>query len=284
MGKKLTKFLTVLFFILAPYFLVSYTIREYGLGMGFGVMVLIVVALFIYLRPKIYTIIGRRKYFNDHDEGFKWLEKAYATGKMSAQQSLVYAYLLLRDGHLDKAERLISAVLLQKGKDLTDKNKLAADLNMSIIRWKRGDLEGAIKTMEKVFEKGYRSTVAYGTLGTYYLLNNDLARAEEFCQEAMDYNAQDVSIRDNLGTLYIKKGEFDKAEEVYKELFDQTEPTFIEAFYNYGYVLEQKGDLENALLYYTKALGCPEKYLSTVKLSQVDMAYARVENLMQGKE
>ena len=284
MSKKINKFLNVILFILVPYFLVTYTIRNFGLGMGFGVMVLIAVALFVFLKPKIYTIIGRHKYHADHDEGFKWLEKAYATGKMSAQQSLVYAYLLLRDGHLDKSERLISAVLFKKKDELTNQNKLAADLNISIIKWKRGDLDGAVEMMESVFENGYRSTVAYGTLGTFYILNNQLERAEGFCLEAMDYNGADASIRDNLGTLYIRKGEFDKAEEVYKSLFEETEPTFIEAFYNYGYVLEQKGDYENALLYYTKALGCPEKYLSTVKLSQVDIAYSRVEKMLDSKE
>jgi len=77
--------------------------------------------------------------------------------------------------------------------------------------------------------------------------------------------------------VYIEKGDFDKAEEVYASLFADTEPTFIEAFYNYGRVLEEKGDLEGAFSYYQKAAGCPEKYLSTVKLGQVNAALSRVE-------
>lgn len=277
MYKTINKILNVILCIVIPYALVSLTIRRFGMGMGLGMMILVCIALFLYLKPKIYTIVGRRKYFNDHDEGFKWLEKAYATGKMAPQQALIYAYLLIRDGHIGKAERLITSVIHQKEKDLTKQNLLAADLNMAIIRWKKNDLKGAIEKMEYVYSTGYRSTVHYGTLGIFYILNNQLDRAEEFCLEAYDYNSGDPSIRDNLGLVYIKKGNYEKAEEIYKALFEETEPTFIEAFYNYGLVLEHKKDYAAAAEYYQKALGCPEKFLSTVKMVQVDAALSRVE-------
>jgi len=277
MSKKIGKILSVILWIVVPYILVSTTIHRFGIGMGFGVIILIGIAIFLCFKAQIYTLIGRRKYFGDHDEGFKWLGKAYETGKMSPQQSLIYAYLLLRDGHLDKAERLITSVLHQKKDKLTDANILASDLNMAIIKWKKNDLKGAIEKMEEVYDKGYRSTVHYGTLGSFYILNNQLERAEEFCLEGFEFNSGDASIRDNLGLVYIEKGDFDKAEEVYASLFADTEPTFIEAFYNYGRVLEEKGDLEGAFSYYQKAAGCPEKYLSTVKLGQVNAALSRVE-------
>lgn len=280
MYKTINKLLNVILCIVIPYALVSFAIRHYGLGMGLGVIILVCIALFLYLKPKIYTVIGRRKYFTDHDEGFRWLEKAYATGKMAPQQALIYAYLLIRDGHIDKAERLITSVLHQKEKDLTKQNILAADLNMAIIKWKKSDLKGAIEKMEYVYSTGYRSTVHYGTLGIFYILNNQLERAEEFCLEAYDYNSGDASIRDNLGLVYIKKGDYQKAEEIYASLFEETEPNFIEAFYNYGMVLEHKGDYKAASDYYQKALGCPEKYLSTVKIAQVDIALSRVEQLL----
>ena len=281
MYKTINKILNVILWIVVPYAIVSTTIHYFGLATGFGVIVLIGVALFLYFKAPIYTLIGRHKYAADHDEGFKWLEKAYATGKMSPQQSLIYAYLLLRDGHLGKSERLITSVLHQKREKLTKQNLLAADLNMAIISWKKNDLKGAIEKMEDVYESGYRSTVHYGTLGSFYIMNNQLDRAEEFCLEALDYNSSDASIRDNLGLLYIEKGDYEKAEEVYKSLFADTEPSFIEAFYNYGRVLEKKGDYEGAFSYYQKAAGCPEKYLSTVKLGQVNAALTRVEAYIQ---
>ncbi len=284
MSKKINKILNIILFIVIPYALVSAAIHYFGISMGIGVIILIGVALFLYFKAPIYTLIGRHKYFKDHDEGFKWLKKAYETGKMSPQQALIYAYLLLRDGHLNKAERLITSVVHQKKKELTEQNLLAADLNMAIVNWKKNDLKGAIEKMEEVYESGYRSTVHYATLGSFYIMNNQIERAEEFCKEAIEFNSSDASIRDNLGLLYIEKGDYEKAEDIYASLFADTEPSFIEAYYNYGRVLEQKGDFESAFSYYQKAAGCPEKYLSTVKLGQVNAALSRVEAQIRGNQ
>jgi len=275
--KILNNIFNIILWVGIPYILVTIATEKYGIGMGISVMILVLVALFLRFKPSIYTIMGKRKYFKDHDEGFKWLQKAYDTGKMVPQQSLIYAYLLIRDGHIAKAERLINSVLLNKKDMLTKQNLLAADLNMAIIMWKKGDLKGAVEKMEYVYSTGYRSTVHYGTLGIFYILNNQLDRALEFCLEAVEYNPSDASIRDNLGLVYFRKGEIDKAEEIYRKLFEDTNPEFIEAYYNYGMVLEKKGDLTAAAGYYRTALGCPEKFLSTVKLGQADAALSRVE-------
>ncbi|MBQ4528098.1 MAG: tetratricopeptide repeat protein [Clostridia bacterium] len=263
--------------IIVPYFLVRFTIDYFGYSMGFGVMILICIALFLYLKPKIYTAWAWKKYSKNHDEGFKMFQKAYDTGKMSAQQSLMYAYLLIRDGHIVKAEKLITSILLQKKSSLTKANILAADLNLAIIYWKKNNIDEAIEKMEYIYSKGYRSTVHYGTLGIFYILNNQLERALEFCTEAYEYNSGDASIRDNLGLVYIKKGDWVKAEEIYEALFEETTPNFIEAFYNYATVLEHRGDYAGACEFYQKALGCPEKYLSTIKRVQVEYALSRAE-------
>lgn len=260
-----------------PYVAVSFTTAKFGVTFGFAVMILCLMALFIYFKPHIYNIIGRMKYGTNHDEAFKYMEKSYKTGRMKPQSALVYAYVLLRDGHLSKAERIISAVLLQKKKKLTEENILAAELNSAIILWKKSDLPSAIEKMEKVYDTGYRSTVHYQTLGIFYIMNNDLDKAQKFIDEALEYNSDDASILDNLGLLYIKKGEYAKAEKVYEELFDSCDPDFIEANYNYATVLARRGDYEGACKYYQKALGCPERYLSTVKHSLVEIKLSDAE-------
>lgn len=266
----LNKIFNVIICVGVPYVVITYSFNHYGTAFGFGAMILCFIALFLYFKPNIYTILGRFKYHTDHDEGFKFLEKAHATGRMHPQDALIYAYLLLRDGHLVKAEKLIAGTIYTHKKKLTEKNLLAADLNNAIILWKKNELPAAIEKMEGVYNTGYRSTVLYGTLGVFYLLNNDLEKAESFINEAMEYNSDDMSIRDNLGLLYIKQGKLDLANEVYSKMFEESTPSFIEAHYNYATVFEQKGDWENACKYYQSALGCPERYLSTVKLSLVE--------------
>lgn len=274
----INKILTVILCIVIPYAVTTFAFNTLGPAYGFGVMILFVIALFLYLRPAIYNIMGRKKYFNDHDEGFKWLEKSYKTGRMKPQQILIYAYLLIRDGQLSRADKLISGVLYKNKAQLTKDNILAANLNRAIIDWKRNDLESAIERMEDVYDQGYRSTVHYATLGIFYIMNNNLEKAKEFCIEGADFSPDDASILDNLGLVYYRLGDLKKAEEIYEKLFKKTTPEFIEAYYNYGMVLEDEGNLKVAEKYYKRALGCPEKYLSTVKLTTVENALSRVEN------
>ena len=273
----LKKLLIFIITVAIPYIATRAAFDYLGTALGFAVMVLSFMVLFIIYKPKIYTIIGRQKYTKDHDAGFRYMEKAHKTGKMNPQDALIYAYMLLRDGHLVKAEKLIAGTIHQNKNKLTEKNLLAAELNRAIILWKRNDLDGAIKKMEEVYSTGYRSTVHYQTLGIFYLLNNNLEKAEEFIMEAMDFNAEDASIRDNLGLLYIKQGKWENAEVVYETLFSETTPPFIEAHYNYATVFEHNGDYENAFKYYQSALGCPERFLSTVRLSLVEACLTRVE-------
>lgn len=275
--KLLNSILNLILWIIIPVFLVMITTEKLGPSMGFGMMLLVLIAMFFYFKPKIYTFLAWKQYDKDHDRAFKTFQKAYDTGKMAPHQALMYAYLLIRDGHILKAEKLITSILLQKRGSLKKQNILAADLNMAIIYWKKNDLASAIEKMEEVYKEGYRSTVHYGTLGVFYILNNQLDRALEFCKEAYDYNNDDASIRDNLGLCYIKLKDWVQAEEIYEDLFEETTPNFIEAFYNYATVLEHKGDYKGACDYYQKALGCPEKYLSTVKLVQVEYALSRAE-------
>lgn len=277
MLKGVNKILTFALWIFIPYFLASLATAYYGIEMGIGVVILTFVALFLKYKTVVYTIIASRKFGVNHDDGFKWYQKAYDTGKMNPQQALIYAYLLIRDGHIDKAHRLINAVTTQKKDRLTPANIQASELNLALILWKKGDLSGAIELMEKIGSEGYRSTVYYSNLGLFYALNNQMDKAEEITLEALEFNPSDSGIRDNLGYVYYKKGETDKALEVYEKLFEDTTPNFTEAFYNYGLVLESKGDYKGASEQYLKARSCPERYLSPVKLSHIDMALSRVE-------
>lgn len=277
MLKIINKFLNFILWILVPYLLASLATKHFGIEMGLGVVILTFVALFLKFKATIFTLIAARKFDSNHDEGFRWYQKAYDTGKMNAQQSLIYAYLLIRDGHIDKAHRLINSVTSQKKDKLTPSNIQASELNLALIYWKKGDLSGAIELMEKIGSEGYRSTVYYGNLGLFYILNNQLEKAEKITLEALEFNPSDAGIRDNLGYIYYKKGEIDKALEVYEKLFEDTSPTFTEAFYNYGLVLEAKGDFDGASQQYLKARSCPERYLSPVKLGHIDMALSRVE-------
>lgn len=249
---------------------------------GIATMLLGFLLFAFILRGDLLAIYAFHMYGKDHGKGFLWYERAMKTGKLRPQQTLVYAYLLIRDGVLDKSERIINKVLfMDKGK-LSDEYVNASHLNLSIIKWKRGQLTEAIADLEEVYNTGFRTTVMYGTLGTYYLLNGQWAKALEFNKEALEFNDTDHAIRDNLAQNYYLIGDIKSADEIYDALIDEV-PQFIEPYYNYGKVLENMGEYEAAMANYEKALTMPEKFLSTVTHAQVEAAISALKEKLNGE-
>ena len=140
-----------------------------------------------------------------------------------------------------------------------------------------------IEEIEEVYESGYRSTVMYGTLGTYYLLNGQYTKALEFNKEALAFNSTDKIIRDNLAYNYFLCGNIGTAAQMYEELTDE-KPSFIEPYYNYGLVLEASGDYEGAMDFYEKALTIEAKFLSTVTHEEVKEAIAKLTDKLNAEK
>ncbi len=231
-------------------------------------------------KPLVLFMTGQREYTKgNHEKAYKLMQKAYSTTKLSPQNSLTYAYLMIRDGMLSESEALINKVTYLNKRDLTNGDLLLANINKSLILWKKGELGEAIALLEEMYDKNLRSTTLYGTLGYFYILSNELGKAIEFNKEGYEYNSDNMIIIDNLGACYILNSEFEKAEEIYQKLFKQN-PQFIEPYYNYGTLLEKKGMFDEAKEYYKKALSFPEKYLSTVTHKDIRSS---IENLGVGK-
>ena len=263
------------------YLVMTFVIVTYSFSinvlLGVGVIVLTLAILGYIMRGDILAIIARYIYNDDHGKGFLWYERALKTDKMRPVNILVYAYLLIREGVLDKSEQLINKTLFIEKDNLNFELVSGAHINLSIIKWKRGDLAGAISEIEEVYESGYRSSVMYGTLGCYYLLNGQWSKALEFNKEGYEFNSSDKIIRDNLGYNYYLCGNIIAAEEIYEELIEEN-PTFLEPYYNYGKVLEVQGSYEAAMENYEKALDIEVKFLSTISHSQVQEA---IDNLRE---
>lgn len=269
-------------YIIVSFFVVSFAF-SFGWIVGISVMLLGFLLLAFILRGDLLATYAQLQYNKDHGKGFLWYERAMKTGKMRPQSMLVYAYLLIRDGVLDKSEKIINKTMFMYKDKLTDEYRCASHLNLSIIKWKRGQLKDAIEELEEVYNTGFRSTVMYGTLGTYYLLNGQYVKALEFHKEALEYNDTDHSIRDNLALNYYLCGNISMADEIYESLMDE-DPKFIEPYYNYGMVLEQMGEYEAAMANYKKALTITVKFLSTVTHEQVQAAIDKLEEKMSAED
>jgi len=270
------KLLKGLLWIAVPVILVFFISKTSPL-LGLLFALISIGAIVFFLRADLCTAMGQMRFAKDHESGFRWFERALRSGKMRPHAQLVYTYLLLRDGHLDKAERLITKVTFLAREKLDDTMKCSAKLNMALVKWKKGNLDEAIADMEALYnEDNYRSTVHYGTLGCFYLLSGQYSKALEFNREGYEYNNTDKVIRDNLAQTHLLMGDMREAKELYEALIAD-EPAFLEPYYNYGQLLGQMGDYEGALKSYRKALTYEEKYLSTVTREQIFLAIQAME-------
>lgn len=223
----------------------------------------------------IYSLIGNYKYSRGQvKEALKWFDKACSSKRCSANARIAYAYLLLKSGDTIKSYDLLKLVIDSKHTPLEDS---MAKSNLALVQWKRGDLKGAIETLEGVFEN-YKNTTIYGSLGYFLVLNGDMDRALKFNLEAYDYNDSDKVILDNLGQTYYFKGEYQASEEIYKKLLKMA-PTFPEPYYYYGKVLQCLGKPDEALDTMVRALSCKFTSLINLKRNEVEKGIRELEKI-----
>ncbi len=274
--KSIKKGLLLLLMIIALTVIGTSSFGWIGGLIGFGASLMIIV---IANRATVMFVLGQLRYNKeDHIGAYMLMKKAYDTTKLAPELTLMYAYMMIRDGMLTEAETVLNKVTYLNRRDLTKGELALADINKAIIMWKQDKLTQAIELLEEVYDKEMKSTTLYGTLGYFYILDNRIEKALEFNKEAYEYNSDNMIITDNLALNYILNSEFEKAEELYKMLLEKN-PAFIEPYYNYAMLLEKRMQNEEALVYYNKALGYPEKYLSVITHKDINDAIVRLGGL-----
>ncbi len=238
--------------------------------------VILAVVLFIF-RANLLLLAGMNVFDKNREKGLKLMRSAYKTGKLKPSAQLYYAYIILRNGELDEAETVMNKATVIGKHALKEEELKACEFNRAIITWKRGDLNSAIMEMEELYSEGYKTRGLYGSLGSFYNLNKEYDKAIELSIEGMDFNPDDLVTQDNLGQAYIGKGMLDEAIAVYDKLLAKA-PAFLEAYYNYATIMENRGMLTEAKEYYEKALTYEEKYLSTVTHDEICEALSRIED------
>lgn len=248
---------------------------RFNRGIGIAVFGLALGYILYDGRATVFSVIAGVKYNkNLKDEAFKWYQKAYDTNKASIRFTVTYGYLLLREGNVEGADKILKP-LLQK--DIKNEDKGLVKSNYALILWKKGLLEDAIALLEETL-KEYKNSTNYGSLGYLYVLNGDLEKSLQFNLEAYDYNSGNAVILDNLGQTYFLIKEYDKSEKIYEELMSK-KPTFPEAYYTYGLVLLEKNKKEEALEFIKKSLNYSTSFLSTLTKEEIENKVIELENI-----
>ena len=145
-------------------------------------------------------------------------EQLYAAGYLSAAYMLPYSVMLLREGgeenYLKVKEILKKA---EKAPDLDPSRRQELLMDYAVAQYKLGELDKAINLLEASHRKG-ACGITYQSLGFLYIEAGDAEKALAYNQEAVEYDAEDAVVLDNMGQTYYRLlGDKEKA----KEYFDK---------------------------------------------------------------
>ncbi len=229
------------------------------------IITVIAVLLILWKRGEICAGVARAVYARGKSENWrKWYAFAEKIGGMKFNNRLTYAYLILKEGDPDAANKKFALLSMER---LTREQKLQLKASYALVYWKRGEVDTAIEMLEEVINSA-KTTSTYGSLGYMYAFNGNLSKALEFNQEAYEYNSTNPIIVDNLAFTYYKVGEYARAREYYEKLM-ALKPTFPEAFYGYGRLLVEMGETEAGLEMVRKALSANFSYLTVTDRQEI---------------
>jgi len=247
-------------------------LRTISIWLSVAGIVIYVAVLLYTARARIYSLMGARSYARgDMDKTIEWFERIYRLKNPPVRDCVSYAYILLKNGITEKADEILQN-LLNKNPSGPDSPYIKSVF--ALVLWKKGKTGEAVKLLENVREN-YVTTSVYESLGYMLIEQGDLEKALKVNLEAYDYNSDDKVIMDNLGQTYYLLGEYEKANEIYEKLMNSS-PTFPEAYYNYGLLLDKLGDREKAAEMMKKALSLKFTALSTVSREKIEEDLARI--------
>ena len=220
---------------------------------------LILICYLVYNRSNVIASIAEFRYGMGHTENAMKLYKIAAKiGKMKFVHRVRRAYLTLKEGDIDEANKLFVLISMEK---LKPEQRAKLKESHALVAWKRGEVSDAIEMLEYVHEH-FVSTTTYGSLGYMYIHSGNLKKALEYNLEGYEYNPKNDIIVDNLAFTYLKLEDYENAEKYYQELFEM-EPRFPEGYFEYGkYLIETKGEREQGIELVKKALDCRFSFLS----------------------
>jgi len=222
-----------------------------------GFVFILIYGLAIYY-PTILYYIAMIKYSPDNfQESNKYFDRMNRCFYSETKFRITYAYYLILQNDVDKAEELIKSIQKKK---ISEKDKIQLCLNYSLLMWRKNDLDQAIDILKKANADAKHSTI-YQNLGYFLILKGDYNAALEYNLEALDFNSSSSGIIDNLGQTYYYLQEYDKAIELFEEVISK-KPTFATPYYYYGLTLIKKGNSEKALQVLKKGLDCNFNALS----------------------
>jgi tetratricopeptide (TPR) repeat protein len=233
------------------------------------------VLLLIFLYPAILAYIAIVSYQQKGKETFKrYMSIAFKSGRLDPKSAATYSYILLKDGEIERASEVLDyGELMAHERIKWRKGEMKYNLVHSyraLILWKQDRLDDASDLLMNLYNSGYRTSILYTNLGWFLIKQKKYSDALEINQEALEYDRSNAAL-DNIGLVYLKLGDLKKSREYYEELIENN-PTFPDAWFNYGILLEAENESATAQEMYRKALSCDFSFLGTITKKEVTIS------------
>ena len=251
---------------------VIYTTFTVNLLLGIGATIAFILYGYFKWYPKFCILHAKKVYRKDPELALKWFDRA-AKRRLNIGQMETYAFYLLREGRVEKAEEIYKKILAAP---IRPELRLKIRSEYAVLLSKTGRIDEAIEELEEVTVH-YTNTVTYGSLGYLYILKDSIRKATNYNLEAYDYNSDDPVILDNLTQLYIKLGDINKAKKYADEMIEK-QPYFAEAYYDSAYVYMKLGDMMRAKELIEDARCCRLSFMSTVTEEDINKLSDAIES------
>ena len=119
---------------------------KFNVFLGIAVAIVAIgVGIYNFL-PTYYAINGNKAFeIGDEDRAREWYKKACETGRANVKLKSSYAYVLLRTGYADEAEKVLDPIIRVKG--LAPEKKNLAKQQRCMVYYKQGRLDEAIECL-----------------------------------------------------------------------------------------------------------------------------------------
>ncbi len=134
-----------------------------------------------------------------------------------------------------------------------DPDNAEVHINLGVIYKDKGDLDKAVEEYEKALAIDPRLEVGYNNLGVVYFLKGNYIEAIRHYQKAIEINPKNLESYVNLGIAYGMQKRSDEAIRAFQTAIS-INPQHAETQYNLAIIYDENGEIEKALLYYSRFL------------------------------
>lgn len=250
---------------------------KFNTMLGIVLLAAIVIYGIYHFIPTFYATRGNQAYAaGDEDAAREWYKKAYDTGRTTIKLKSSYAYILLRTGYADEAEKVLDPII--RVKSLAPEKKNLAKQQRCMVYYKQGRIDEALSEAMELYESGYKTSNLYSMLGYFKMLHGDpLEETLAMCEEAYDFNNDNRDILDNLSLCYYKLGRYEDAERISDELLKNNDE-FVEGYYHGAQIAVKRNNYNKAEEYLEKLSQCKRSGMTTITEEEIANLKQEVQN------